>query len=168
MKQISFCAGHRLMNHGGKCENLHGHNYVAQIHVTGRETDSVGRVVDFGLLKSLFKTWIDDHWDHSMILWDRDEQAINAIRAVEPWRLHELPYNPTAENMARYLLEVVSPELISKIPDYDVQVSKVVIWETETSSAEVTADVTANPQTTNGHVAAHAWQQSVHDEESGY
>ncbi|MFM8407908.1 MAG: 6-pyruvoyl trahydropterin synthase family protein, partial [Pirellulaceae bacterium] len=29
MRRISFCAGHRLFGHGGKCEHFHGHNYVA-------------------------------------------------------------------------------------------------------------------------------------------
>ena len=157
MKQIRFCAGHRLLNHGGKCENLHGHNYLAQIFVSGRETDTVGRLVDFSLIKGLFKSWIDDHWDHSMILWERDEQAVAAVQMVQPHRLHLLPYNPTAENMARYLIETVAPRLISQIPEYAISVSKVKIWETETSCAEVTVDSISD----NGHVAANQWHQSV-------
>ena len=44
-----------------------------------------------------------------------------------------MPYNPTAENMARYLLEEVSPELLA---DQSVRASRVVIWETEDSFAE--------------------------------
>jgi hypothetical protein len=30
-------------------------------------------------------------------------------RRIEPSKTFVLPYNPTAENMARYLLEVVAP-----------------------------------------------------------
>ena len=157
MKEISFCAGHRLVDHGGKCENLHGHNYLAQVFVTGTETDSVGRLVDFSMIKKLFKGWIDEHWDHAMILWDQDQQAIEALRMVQPNRIHEIPFNPTAENMARYLIESVAPDLIAQLPEYQVSVSKVVIWETDTSSAEVSVDVRGS----NGHVAANSWQQSA-------
>ena len=52
---------------------------------------------------------------------------------VDPCKYFLMPYNPTAENMATYLLEEVSPELLLTEP---VQVSKIVIWETEDSFAE--------------------------------
>ncbi len=157
MKQLRFCAGHRLLNHGGRCENLHGHNYLAQVYVTGTETDAIGRVVDFSVIKRLFNSWIDEHWDHAMILWQDDQAAIDAIQSVEPYRLHLLPYNPTAENMARYLLETVAPSLLAEIPEYNVQVSRVAIWETETSCAEVTAGTTYD----RGQSAMADWQESV-------
>jgi 6-pyruvoyltetrahydropterin/6-carboxytetrahydropterin synthase len=157
MKQIGFCAGHRLMNHGGKCENLHGHNYIAQIFVTGKQTDSIGRVVDFGVIKQLYKAWIDENWDHAMILWQEDRAAIDALRLVQPHRLHVLPWNPTAENMARYLLEIVTPELLAQIPEYQIQVSSVVIWETDTSRAEAAISVTDNPPA----MLAEDWQNAL-------
>ncbi|MFM8327640.1 MAG: 6-pyruvoyl trahydropterin synthase family protein, partial [Pirellulaceae bacterium] len=46
MRRISFCAGHRLFGHGGKCEHFHGHNYVADFLVRSDVQDSVGRVID--------------------------------------------------------------------------------------------------------------------------
>ena len=140
MKQIRFCAGHRLVGHEGKCANLHGHNYVAQVFVTGNETDSLGRVVDFSVINQLFKGWIDEHWDHGILLWTDDHEAINAITSLENHRLFRLPDNPTAENMARFLLLHVAPELVAQIEGYNVIVSKVVIWETENSAAEVSID----------------------------
>ena len=51
-----------------------------------------------------------------------------------------MPYNPTAENMARYLLFEVAPDLVDEVKGYDIAVSKVVIWETENSAAEVSFD----------------------------
>ena len=48
-----------------------------------------------------------------------------------------MPYNPTAENMAKYLLCEVAPSLVKQIQGYDVTVTKVVIWETENSAAMV-------------------------------
>lgn len=133
MKRIKFAAGHRLYGHEGKCAFFHGHNYTAEIFVTGNETDRVGRLIDFGELKRAFKGWIDENWDHSFLLWQEDSNGLDAISRVEPCRYFVMPYNPTAENMARYLLEEVAPQLMQDLP---VIVSKVIIWETEDSYAE--------------------------------
>jgi 6-pyruvoyltetrahydropterin/6-carboxytetrahydropterin synthase len=137
MRKIEFCAGHRLVGHEGKCANIHGHNYVVQIHVSGTEVDSVGRIVDFAVINRLFKTWIDENWDHGVILWDGDEAAIAALNQVQPNRVFCLPYNPSAENLARYLLTEVAPNLISRIEGYYIEVTRVIVWETEHSFAEV-------------------------------
>ena len=51
MRKVAFCAGHRLLNHEGKCANLHGHNYLVEFHITGNEVDDLGRVVDFADIK---------------------------------------------------------------------------------------------------------------------
>jgi len=144
MRQVKFCAGHRLLNHEGKCANLHGHNYLVEFHVTGNEVDSLGRVVDFSVLNKLFKGWIDDNWDHGFVLWDEDQNAIEAIQSCEPHRLYLMPYNPTAENMARYLMSEICPGLIQSIKGYDLRMKKVVLWETEHAYAEVTNNVSLN------------------------
>jgi len=140
MRKVHFCAGHRLLGHEGKCANLHGHNYLVEFHVTGNEIDELGRVVDFADIKKLFKGWIDDHWDHGFILWDSDTNAIDAIEQVRPNKIYRLPYNPTAENIARYLLTQIGPKLISTIRGYDLVLSKVVVWESDSSYAEIAAD----------------------------
>lgn len=137
MRQVKFCAGHRLAGHEGKCVNLHGHNYIAQFFVTGSEVDSCGRVVDFSVINRLFKGWIDEHWDHGMLIWKDDTEAIDALKQLKQQRLYVMPYNPTAENMATYLLTEVAPQLVTEIEGYDVYVSKVIVWETENSFAEV-------------------------------
>ena len=140
MRQVKFCAGHRLLGHEGKCANLHGHNYVVQFHVTGSGVDELGRVVDFQVINRLFKGWIDEHWDHGMLIWSEDEDALKALEQVQPNRVFRMPYNPTAENMARYLMFEIAPELISTVKGYDLQVTKVIVWETENSFAEVSVD----------------------------
>lgn len=137
MRRVRFCAGHRLRLHGGRCENFHGHNYVADFYVTGSQQDKVGRVVDFSELKKRCKGWLDEHWDHAFLLWEEDQNGIDALRMVEPHRLFVMPYNPTAENMAKYLLEEVCPKVLEGTGGH---ASKVVIWETEDSFAEVSAD----------------------------
>ena len=144
MRKIDFCAGHRLLGHEGKCCNLHGHNYRVEFYVTSHEVDSLGRVVDFSVLDRLFKGWIDEHWDHGFVLWDQDKEAIAALNQVTPKRLYLLPCNPTAENMASYLLNQISPQLLKTIRGYDLSVNRVVLWETDKSSAEVTRNASHN------------------------
>jgi 6-pyruvoyltetrahydropterin/6-carboxytetrahydropterin synthase len=133
MRRIRFCAGHRLFLHGGKCEHFHGHNYMADFFVQGEGQDSVGRVLDFADLKTRCKGWIDQHWDHSFLVFEGDQNALDALRAVKPSRFFEMPYNPTAENMARFLLEEAAPEFMRGSGG---QVVRVRIWETEDSYAE--------------------------------
>ena len=137
MRRIKFCAGHRLFKHGGKCEHFHGHNYVADFFVTGDKQDSVGRVMDFADLKAKCKGWLDENWDHSFLVSDEDENAIKALRMVEPCRLFVMPYNPTAENMAKYLLDEVCPILLN---GFGGAATRVRIWETDESYAEASID----------------------------
>jgi 6-pyruvoyltetrahydropterin/6-carboxytetrahydropterin synthase len=137
MRRVKFCAGHRLHHHGGKCEFFHGHNYVADFYVTAHEVDDVGRVIDFADLKRLFKGWLDEHWDHGFVLNELDENGIHAIQQVQPSKYYVLPNNPTAENMATYLLHEVCPVLLN---DTGVTATKVVIWETDESFAEASLD----------------------------
>jgi 6-pyruvoyltetrahydropterin/6-carboxytetrahydropterin synthase len=54
---------------------------------------------------------------------------------VEPTKYFVMPYNPTAENMARYLLEVVAPGVLS---DLGVLARRVAVWETDESCAVAT------------------------------
>lgn len=137
MRRIKFCSGHRLYGHGGKCENFHGHNYVADFFVTGDQVDTVGRVVDFAELKTRFKGWIDTHWDHSFLISHEDVNAQQALRMVQPMRFFVMPYNPTAENMARYLLEHVAPDVLLGT---GAKATAVRIWETDESYAEASID----------------------------
>lgn len=136
VRRLRFCAGHRLFGHESKCAYLHGHNYRVDVEVVaagGAATvDDVGRIVDFSLIKARLLGWLDAHWDHAFILFAEDEGAIAAVRASRPSKLFLLPWNPTAENMARYLLEVVCPGVLS---DLGIVARKVAVWETEEACA---------------------------------
>ena len=141
MRRIKFCAGHRLMGHGGKCEHFHGHNYVAEFFVQGEQQDDVGRIIDFSELKQRVKGWLDEHWDHSFLIHEQDDNARKALEAVEPCRLFLMPYNPTAENMAKYLLEEMCPLVLEGTGARACQVR---IWETDESYAEASLDSVTN------------------------
>ncbi len=114
--------GHRVHNQGSKCEWLHGHNY--RIHFTceadSGDLDNVGRVIDFSDMKSRLCMWLENNWDHKFIAWDQDpiiaaiyhsmaDMVRNDIAIKFKESIVWVPFNPTAENMAQYLVEVVGP-----------------------------------------------------------
>jgi 6-pyruvoyltetrahydropterin/6-carboxytetrahydropterin synthase len=110
---------------------------VAEFYVTGEKTDKVGRVIDFSELKIRFKGWLDEHWDHGFVLSQEDEAVLQVVKMVEPRKYFVLPYNPTAENMARYLLHEVCPKLLAGT---EVTCTRVVLWETDESFAEASLE----------------------------
>jgi len=135
-KRLEFDYGHRVFQHESKCRNLHGHRGVAEITAYAPEQDSLGRIIDFSVLKERVGKWIDDNWDHNMVLFDQDVEALKSVRWIKDGREpFAAPFNPTAENMAKYLLEVVCPEVLK---DTGVKVVKVVLHETPTGRAEAT------------------------------
>jgi 6-pyruvoyltetrahydropterin/6-carboxytetrahydropterin synthase len=139
VRRLTFCAGHRVSGHESKCRNLHGHNYTAFFHaVPRRGLDHLGRVIDFGVLKQRLNGWLEENWDHGLILWDSDEEAISAARKLPGQKIFLLRANPTAENMAYELLHEIAPVVLA---DTSVAITKVVLWETENCYAKVSTDV---------------------------
>lgn len=138
-RRLQFCAGHRVMGHENKCAHLHGHNYVVEL-TAASELDSIGRVIDFSVLKMLVGSWIEQQWDHGFILNKDDRDAIAIVADFIPrdgakQKIHLMPYNPTAENMAKYLLEVIGPATLAGT---GVRLVGVVVHETENCKAEAT------------------------------
>ena len=93
----------------------------------------MGRVVDFSVLKDRLGGWIETHWDHAFICCKEDHELRKALSALEGQKLFLLDKNPTAENMASYLLNVVGPE---QLAGTGVRLIRVVLWETENCCAE--------------------------------
>lgn len=128
VRRVEFDAGHRILNHESKCGNLHGHRYVVEIHATAKGLDDKGRVIDFSVLKTAIGGWLDANWDHTLVLWEKDVLAIEAAKVTCPTRpAFLMATQPTAENMAAYLQQVVCPMLLNH---YGITVTKVVVWET--------------------------------------
>ena len=85
--------------------------------------DTVGRVIDFSVVKEKLCMWLEEEWDHKFIAYDNDP-LINSIHTalgkngggddpeLAKWTesIVRVPFNPTAENMAQYLVEVVGPK----------------------------------------------------------
>jgi 6-pyruvoyltetrahydropterin/6-carboxytetrahydropterin synthase len=120
MIERNFSSAHQLRGYRGKCENLHGHNYKIEIYARGRELDKTGLLVDFVELKAA---------------------ADEVVNYLDHRNINELPpfdeeLNPSAENLARFILERVA----SRVGDERVQVFKVRCFETPTSVATYRVD----------------------------
>jgi 6-pyruvoyltetrahydropterin/6-carboxytetrahydropterin synthase len=101
-----FSCGHRVYGHESKCAHLHGHNYRVTFECVAERLDQVGRVIDFSVIKSQLCNWLEDEWDHKMLIWAEDP-LVHGLQAIDPAGLVVVPFNPTAENMADYLLRIV-------------------------------------------------------------
>ena len=144
-----FSCGHRVVGHESKCANLHGHNYRAHFHVAPLDVlDSVGRVLDFSVLKDRLCMWLEESWDHRFLAWECDplirSLTARAYRTDESGEIDSacqmlkdslvlVPFNPTAENMAAHLLHVIGP---AQLQGTGTRLVRVVIEETRKCSAE--------------------------------
>jgi 6-pyruvoyltetrahydropterin/6-carboxytetrahydropterin synthase len=122
------------MGHENKCATAHGHNYTVHLFAEADQLDDIGRVIDFSVLKERIGSWIDEKWDHTFLVCHQDEELIKALltlhRNKEPFIC---PFNPTAEELADYLLREVCPK---RLEGTGVTITKVLIYETENCYAE--------------------------------
>jgi 6-pyruvoyltetrahydropterin/6-carboxytetrahydropterin synthase len=133
-RRHEICAGHRVFGHEGRCANLHGHAYVFDLTCEASELDNLGRVIDFGVIKERLCAWLEGAWDHRMLLWCEDP-ILPTLLDLDP-TVMALPTNPTAENLARYLVDVVGPE---RLVGTGVLLVAVTVHETSKCSATYTA-----------------------------
>ena len=116
--QTQFSAAHFLRNYKGKCESLHGHNWKVEVTVSSETLDDVGMVIDFTILK---------------------QKTTNIIEQLDHSHLNEIPYflkiNPSSENIAAYIFNLLKEEL----KDTPVLLTKVSVWESDTSRASYSA-----------------------------
>lgn len=125
--------GHRVVNHEGKCCHLHGHSYIFHLTCVSSDLDEFGRAIDFSVIKNLICKWLDDNWDHRLILWAEDPW-LDKLREIDS-AVVTIPYNPTVENLSRFLVEIIGPKLFQGL---NVVLAKVTLEETSKCSATYT------------------------------
>lgn len=106
----SFSAAHTLKEIGGKCEALHGHNFIVEVSVAAPDINREGLAIDFRILKR----WTGE------ILETLDHKYLN-----------DIPYfkdlAPSSENIARFIYDRV----VEKAHLQKIRVSRVTVWESE-------------------------------------
>ena len=108
--KTGFSAAHQLRLYDGKYENLHGHNWTAQVTVEADELNPIGVGIDFVELKEMVER----------ILSRLDYQNINEISPLDK-------ENPYSVNIARLLLL----ELKTQIDTESTRVKRVEVCEME-------------------------------------
>ncbi len=105
-----FEAAHRIAGYPGKCNRLHGHSWVVEAKVAGKNLDSLGMLVDFKLVKKELKEVLDR----------LDHQYINEVPPFDGG------WNPTAENLAKYFYEQLAGKSIFH---GEARLESVCVWE---------------------------------------
>ncbi|MFX0169118.1 MAG: 6-pyruvoyl tetrahydropterin synthase family protein [Candidatus Hodarchaeota archaeon] len=143
---VDFAAAH-FVSEGGKCESLHGHNYLVKATVHG-QLDDQGMVIDFRVLKKQLRQLCQD-WDHRVLL-PTQSKMINVERQADQFHVktptgnYSIPASDvvlldvletTAEELARVLCQQLSEKLMIRFSNV-TQVS-VTLAESSTSRALV-------------------------------
>ncbi len=84
-KKMEIAGSHQLkLSYESECENLHGHNWTIIVYVKARELNKDGMICDFKHIKE-------------KIYGKLDHRNLNDV----------LPFNPTAENIAKWVTEQI-------------------------------------------------------------
>lgn len=84
-KRMEIAGSHQLaLSYESKCSNIHGHNWIVTVYCRAATLNADGMVCDFTRIKGR----IHDALDH---------RHLNDV----------LPFNPTAENIARWITEQI-------------------------------------------------------------
>lgn len=108
----SFSAAHLLKEIGGKCEELHGHNFLVEVSVAAESLNSEDILIDFRLVKG----WTDE------VLEQLDHKYLNELEYFKN-------INPSSEQIAHFLYDRIG----EKSRQANVVLSRVTVWESENS-----------------------------------
>lgn len=113
----TFSGAHLLRNYQGKCENLHGHNWVVYLYARGEVLQENGMLLDFKSLKACLNRVLD-LLDHKNL---NDVPPFDAI-------------NPSCEHLAKFIFDKAQ-EFLDLSENPQAVIHKVEVWETERCSA---------------------------------
>ena len=87
VKKLEISAAHRLsLPYESACTKLHGHNWQVTVYLRSKTLNAEGMIMDFKHIKEK----IENRLDHKIIN-------------------DEVDFNPTAENLARFICDELAP-----------------------------------------------------------
>jgi len=115
----TFSAAHALLEIGGKCEALHGHNFAVEVTVAGKTLSDEGLLLDFRVLKK----WTDEILD---LLDHRFLNEISFFRGI----------NPSSENIARFIFQ----QMKTRLGETSLSIARVIVRESGSAWATYSED----------------------------
>ena len=101
-KRMEIAGAHRLeLPYESGCSNLHGHNWIVTVHCRSDKLTEYGMVVDFKKIKEV----VHGKLDHKYI-----NDVVN--------------FNPTAENMAKWICDTINRIISPDALCYKVEVQE--------------------------------------------
>lgn len=123
-------------------KSIHGHSYIVECFFTSDKLDNGCMVVDFGLLKTTVKDFIES-FDHAWSYWDREEQDYKQFVWQNSDRWIEMPISPSAEGyslMMFYVIDKIMKNTQFNNGEGNVELHSVRVHETQTGYAECFRD----------------------------
>lgn len=131
-KTFNISCAHKLLPGSAfteKCTHVHGHNYKITLELYSHKLNG-GMVLDYGKIKCIFENKIKNVFDHKLILHVDDATFFDENTAY-------VDFNPTAENLARYIMMVLYVHFKTY---HDIQLKSVTVSETDSTSATAYSD----------------------------
>lgn len=160
---VNVSAAHFVQTSEGHCKNLHGHNWVFEIELTGETLKSDGMLYDFNKIKELIK-----ELDHKVIApsesylvivreINRKYYGIGVKKFIDPMTASHKDFTPIVERKCIKEYQIPIDEVVL-IPVHEITAEQLAIhyaniistetqckttirvWESDTSYAEKTVE----------------------------
>ena len=106
-KRMEIAGSHKLtLDYDSPCQNLHGHNWIITVYCKAQSLNKNGRIIDFKQIKEL----IHNRLDH---------QNLNEV----------LDFNPTAENIAKWIVDTVPECYKAKVQESEGNIAVYTIMD---------------------------------------
>ena len=116
------------------CNHIHGHSYLIELGIVGKQLDQNGMICDFTKLKPFIEQ-IKHKFDHKTLVYDPTSKSSD----ISGQGITTVNYNPTAENMANDICHELFEYI--KYIDVDAIALSVSVRETENNKAVVNMSI---------------------------
>ncbi len=106
----SFSAAHKLEDYHGRCEELHGHNFIVEALFDGEKLSTSGMVIDFKILKNYLQ---------------------DVLNSLDHTYINDIPFFKQRASSSEYIAMYIYGELKKMTDNGPVRLAEVKVWESE-------------------------------------